>query len=279
MITLRRTVRFSLNPDAPSEASSQSPAVNGFGGHPSMRGFGRYYELEAGCRGRVNPETGYLINIKEVDDAIRTSAIPALARIIERDPTREPADAMPDVWAAARGAMGDLLGRLKLLLTPYYSVTMRDDMPDTVILRQRFDFAASHRLHVPTMSDEENRRVFGKCNHVTGHGHNYQVEPSVAVTVGAEPPLSLHELEQITDRVLIDPFDHKYLNEDTPEFATDGGVNPSVENIAKVFFHKLAAEVDRPGVRLQALTVWETDRTSCTYPAAEDDRGTQERRY
>uniref|UniRef100_A0A8C6XC69 6-pyruvoyltetrahydropterin synthase n=1 Tax=Naja naja TaxID=35670 RepID=A0A8C6XC69_NAJNA len=40
-------------------------------------------------------------------------------------------------------------------------------------------FSASHRLHSPFLSDEENRKLFGKCNNPNGHGHNYKVEVTV----------------------------------------------------------------------------------------------------
>ena len=35
-------------------------------------------------------------------------------------------------------------------------------------------FSAAHRLHSPHLSDEENASLYGKCNHVNGHGHNYK---------------------------------------------------------------------------------------------------------
>ncbi|KAG1935651.1 6-pyruvoyl tetrahydrobiopterin synthase [Pimephales promelas] len=40
-------------------------------------------------------------------------------------------------------------------------------------------FSASHRLHSKSLSDEENKRIFGKCNNPNGHGHNYKVEVTV----------------------------------------------------------------------------------------------------
>ena len=43
---------------------------------------------------------------------------------------------------------------------------------------RRYEFAASHRLHAAGLSAEENRRLYGKCNHPYGHGHNYVVEVS-----------------------------------------------------------------------------------------------------
>ncbi|XP_042338403.1 6-pyruvoyl tetrahydrobiopterin synthase-like isoform X2 [Plectropomus leopardus] len=40
-------------------------------------------------------------------------------------------------------------------------------------------FSACHRLHSIHLSDEENKRVYGKCNNPNGHGHNYTVEVTV----------------------------------------------------------------------------------------------------
>jgi 6-pyruvoyltetrahydropterin/6-carboxytetrahydropterin synthase len=37
-------------------------------------------------------------------------------------------------------------------------------------------FEAAHRLHNPHRSDDWNRTVFGKCNNLHGHGHNYVLE-------------------------------------------------------------------------------------------------------
>ena len=153
-------------------------------------------------------------------------------------------------------------------------------------IRQRFDFSASHRLHVPGLSDEENRRLFGKCNNPGGHGHNYQFEACVAVPSApdlqpvssstsprqppAPAPFTLETLERLADEAIIRRFDHKNLTTDTDEFCPErGGVNATVENIAR-FFHGLLEQTLRnaaPDVRLRSVTVWETDRTSACYPA------------
>ena len=45
-------------------------------------------------------------------------------------------------------------------------------MNDAGVTR-RYDFAAAHRLHSDHLSEEENWRVYGKCNNPNGHGHNY----------------------------------------------------------------------------------------------------------
>ena len=49
-----------------------------------------------------------------------------------------------------------------------------------VYLTRKIEFSASHLYHNPALSDEENRRVFGKCNNPHGHGHNYTLEVTVA---------------------------------------------------------------------------------------------------
>lgn len=36
-------------------------------------------------------------------------------------------------------------------------------------------FSAAHRLHSRELSAEQNRKIYGKCNNPTGHGHNYIV--------------------------------------------------------------------------------------------------------
>ena len=43
---------------------------------------------------------------------------------------------------------------------------------------KRYQFAALHRLHSLELGEEENRTLYGKCNHPYGHGHNYVVEVS-----------------------------------------------------------------------------------------------------
>jgi 6-pyruvoyltetrahydropterin/6-carboxytetrahydropterin synthase len=264
MVDLTRTIRFSINPDGETRQTS-----NGFAGSPSMRGLGRHYELIAICSGSPDPITGYLLDIKSVDRAVRGVAIPIIADACRDRPTTDPADLMPALFASTNESLGGRLTRLTFKLTPTYGVTMQAASPTTVLIRQRFDFAAAHRLHVPSLSPEQNRAVFGKCNNPAGHGHNYGLEPCVEVTLGATPRFSLQELEDLTEHVLIRRFDHKHLNQDTPEFSSEAGAIPSVEEIARVFYDLLAPEVEHasPGARLKSITVWETDRTSATYPA------------
>ena len=223
-----------------------------------MSGLGAHYELVVSCRGEIDPVQGYLINIKEIDAAVRGHAVPRIHAALGAG------DAGSTLREVVRGLPLKGLDSVRWKLSPYYSLEVKTDAPTTVLLRQKFDFCAAHRLHAPSLSAEENRRLYGKCNYPSGHGHNYQFEPCIEVMEPSAMPLS--ELERIADEVVVQRFDHKNLNTDTAEFLDGSGLNPSVENIARVCFELLGPALARPGARLVSVTVWESDRTSCTYP-------------
>lgn len=269
---LSRTVRFCINPDGSTAGS------NGYGARPAMRGLGRYYEMTFTLTGTPDPETGYIVGIQEIDAAARATVIPEIGRRCAQTPTAEPASVLADLWPTIRDAMPRPLARVRWTLTPTYSVEMAmpqadtnpASLPDRVLIRQKFDFAAAHRLHVAGLSDEENRTIFGKCNNPNGHGHNYQVEPAISIPIALTDSFDLSQLEALVDDAVIEPFDHKHLNDDTPEFnEAQGGVIPSVERIAMVCHERLTAKLAQamPDATVEQVTVWETDRTSCTFPA------------
>lgn len=275
MVLLSRTVRFCINDPGPVDGRD-SASSNTFAGAPSMSGLGRYYELVVRCRGEVNPATGYFVNIKAIDQAVRAAAVPIIARACVEDPSQSPSTVLANVLPALSHALGQEVQSVRWKLTPYYGIEMSPREAKTVLIRQQFDFAAAHRLHSPALSDDDNRRVFGKCNNPSGHGHNYRVEPCVAIDLSQferahspASPFGLAELERVTTTAVIDRFDHTHLNQDTPEFASLSGLNPSVENIARVSFELLAPAIRAASqaATLRSITVWETDKTSCTYPA------------
>lgn len=81
-------------------------------------------------------------------------------------------------------------------------------------LSRRYHFSASHRLHVDTLSPEQNRATFGKCNNPFGHGHNYVVEVTVSGPVDAATGMvtNLSDLDSFAQRHMLDLFDHANLN-------------------------------------------------------------------
>ena len=135
-------------------------------------------------------------------------------------------------------------------------------------LSRRETFSASHRLHLPTLSERENRDLFGKCSHVHGHGHNYTLLVTVRGPVDAATGMvmNLVELKQIIHRTVLDKVDHRHLNLDVPEFAT---LNPTAENIACVIWQWLAPSL---GGLLFEVQLQETENNIAVYRSDESDR-------
>src|SRR5262249_60668408 len=59
-------------------------------------------------------------------------------------------------------------------------------------LTRRYWFSASHRLNCSSMSEEENRSVYGKCNNPHGHGHNYALEGTLVSAVDQQTGTVFH---------------------------------------------------------------------------------------
>jgi 6-pyruvoyltetrahydropterin/6-carboxytetrahydropterin synthase len=64
-------------------------------------------------------------------------------------------------------------------------------MPVVTVTR-RLHFNAAHRVHNPALSDEENVRLFGKCNNPICHVLNYILVVSVR---GAVEDLTVYVLD------------------------------------------------------------------------------------
>ena len=128
-------------------------------------------------------------------------------------------------------------------------------------LTRRYRFAASHRLHSSQLGDEENQRVYGKCNNPYGHGHNYVVEVAVSgpVDPGTGMIANLADLDAFVDRQVIEPFDHTYLNEEISAFRERV---PTTENICIEIFNRLR---EFPRAKLERVRVEETSLNSFEY--------------
>ncbi len=288
---LRRTVRFALGPQ-PSRVAFAGARHNPYAGWPSMAGLGVYSEIDVEVTGQPDRVTGYLIDIADVDRAVRDSVLPWLHELFlsqfaahtaaasASSSNHAPLDVaatMPAMTARIASALplaaGSALRAVTWRLTPTLSYSCEMFMPVTiglaesgesgaVELRQRFEFSASHRLHCNELDDANNIRIFGKCNNPSGHGHNYRLEAAVIVPLTGAT-FSHADLERIVDTTVIARFDHKHLNTDVAEFAS---LNPSVEHITKVAHDLLQPVIAAAGATLRSVTVWETEKTCCTYP-------------
>jgi 6-pyruvoyltetrahydropterin/6-carboxytetrahydropterin synthase len=125
-------------------------------------------------------------------------------------------------------------------------------------LTRRYRFSASHRLDNPRLGETENRRIYGKCNSPYGHGHNYALEVTVTGPVNSETGMiaNLAELDPFVEREVIEPFDHKYLNEEVAAFQS---LVPTTENVCREIFRRLEKF---PAARLEKVRIEETSKNS-----------------
>ncbi len=128
-------------------------------------------------------------------------------------------------------------------------------------LGRRYRFSASHRLHTSQLSEEENSRVFGKCNYPHGHGHNYVVEVIMSGDVDPATGMiaNLAELDAFVERQVLEDFDHKSFNEDVPVFRDKV---PTTENLCLEIFQRLKSF---PKAKLERIRVEETGNNSFEY--------------
>jgi 6-pyruvoyltetrahydropterin/6-carboxytetrahydropterin synthase len=128
-------------------------------------------------------------------------------------------------------------------------------MAPNVTVTRRLHFSAAHRVHNPALSDEENRRTFGKCNNPNWHGHNYILDVSVtgAVDDATGYVIDLSRVKAIVHSHVVDKVDHRNLNLEV-DFLRD--VIPTTENVIVAFWRVLEPAL-RPA-RLTRLVLWET---------------------
>jgi 6-pyruvoyltetrahydropterin/6-carboxytetrahydropterin synthase len=126
-----------------------------------------------------------------------------------------------------------------------------------MLLTRRVEFSASHVCRNPGLSEEENRGLFGLEANPRGHGHNYTVEVSVAGSPDAVTGMvmDLAELKDILNREVVGPYDHRFLNYETPPFDK---IIPTTENIARDIWSRIAPRLEAGGRRLHAVRVYET---------------------
>jgi 6-pyruvoyltetrahydropterin/6-carboxytetrahydropterin synthase len=127
--------------------------------------------------------------------------------------------------------------------------------PVTVLVSRRETFNAAHQLRNPRLSDDENRRLFGKC--VNLHGHNYALDVVVAGKIddASGYVLDLKRLSDVVHQQIIQHVDHRNLNTDVPWLE---GLIPTAENLAVTFWERLQREL--PEGALRSVRVWETDK-------------------
>ena len=100
----------------------------------------------------------------------------------------------------------------------------------------------------------------GDCENL--HGHNWRVEVAVTARELDKAGLGIDfKILKSETNTLLKTLDHKYLNDLAP-FAE---LSPSSENIAKFLYHELSSKLNTDNVRVEMITVWESDFANASY--------------
>jgi len=111
-------------------------------------------------------------------------------------------------------------------------------------------FSAAHRLE----------NFYGKCEAL--HGHNWKVEVFLeGERLDGAGLLMDFGVVKARTREVLEEIDHKYLN----ELAAFQEQNPSSENLARYLFQRLSEILNRDGIKVRRVNVWESDNSCAAY--------------
>jgi 6-pyruvoyltetrahydropterin/6-carboxytetrahydropterin synthase len=237
-----------------------------FGRAAFPEGHGHGYRLVVVLRGPVDEATGV---IAPHGDAARV-----LSALHERLDHRNLNVAVPELAHApmtteilARFIFRRLaatlpVARVRLHETPEFFAEYDGTQ---VALGLERSFSAAHCLRRRDLSDEENRRVFGKCANPNGHGHRYAVQATIAGPID-ERTGTLFNLKRFDEamRDTLDLWESTHLDFDGEDFRE----SPSTgENIARVAWPRLDTRLDGLLVRLR---LFETENNRFTLRRRQD---------
>ena len=267
MHKLCRVVRFSVNPFLP-----QTPTgYNSYCSKPGGEGLAVFFALWVELEGAINSDTGFVVNLVDIDRTVRLKAVPIFDKQIRESFSKAEhidlerlCECLAQSGQELRSSFKTRLSRLSLELNPLRKVTMDMEDSDLIYYSEKFEFAAMHKLWNDKFSDEKNFEVFGKCANPTGHGHNYVVEVTVKVPRGSG--FSFGSYSKVVDENFIELVDHKNLNADVEFFADK---NPTVENITAFGWGQLSGKFG--SAVLDEVRVWENDRAFCSYRGQQAD--------
>jgi 6-pyruvoyltetrahydropterin/6-carboxytetrahydropterin synthase len=209
---------------------------------------------------------GMVLNLSDVKHAIRSEVTEQLDfRFLneawpEFDVTN-PEGCLPTTEALVRIIWSRLANQLPLVALRLYesSGLWADYLGQTMdaYLTIRTHFAAAHRLARPELSQEENEQIYGKCARPHGHGHNYLVDVTVRGSIDPRTGMvcDLAALQRLVSDLVVEPFDHTFLNKDVAHFAD---CVPTAENIALHIVDRLSTPVRAIGAQLHKVRLQES---------------------
>lgn len=259
---LTRVVRFSVNPFL-----DETPiGDNSYSSKPSGEGLAIYLCLEVTLEGELETQTGFVVNLTDIDKNMRAFATPIFdAKIRAFYRAGRHIDFLETIvmLREAISSLGSCFDKAKVIsmsleLNPFKKLTIYTAREDMFYYSEKFEFAAMHKLWNDDFTDQENFDVFGKCANPAGHGHNYIVE--VRVSHSCNGDFSYGDFAKVVENRFLSLLDHKNLNVDV-EFFKDKIT--TLENITTFGWNQLNGYFGK--AKLEELTIWENDRAYCSY--------------
>jgi len=133
-----------------------------------------------------------------------------------------------------------------------------------MLVTRRVEFSASHVCRRPDLTDDENASIYGAEANPHGHGHNFTVE----VTLEGEPDpatgmvFDLKKLKHILNLEIVEPFDHRFLNVETPPFDK---LVPTLENMATEIWRRIEPSFAGTPIRVHAVRLYESEELYVDY--------------
>ncbi|WEG12472.1 6-carboxytetrahydropterin synthase [Pullulanibacillus sp. KACC 23026] len=266
MIYLSRKMIFSAAHSYSISEWSEEKNRLVFGPCSHLNGHGHDYTLEVMVKGRLDSNSGIVVNITDIQKIMNELVEKELdgkflnkenAYFKEHIPTTE--NLVTYIWNELEYQFSNCDLHKITLRENDFLYSEKESLP-MVHLTRKYHFSTAHRLHSDLLSEEENIEIFGKCNNPYGHGHNYYLE----VTVSGKPdPITgmvtdLGQLDKIVENNVLKKFDHKHLNLDTDEFKH---LNPTSENVAVVIWDLLKGDLDQ----LYKIGLYETEKNYFEY--------------
>jgi len=236
-----------------------------FGSCSIAPGHGHNYELIVAMAGPLDAD-GMVLNLSEVKHAIRSEVTAQLDfRFLNEtwpdfDLTR-PQGCLPTTEALGLAIWRRLAPQLPLVGLRLFETSnlWADVLANSMeaFLTIRTHFAAAHRLARPELSQEDTEAIYGKCARPHGHGHNYLLDVTVRGSIDPRTGMvcDLAVLQQLVADLVVEPFDHTFLNKDVAFFAT---CVPTAENIALHIADVLTAPIAATGARLHKVRLQES---------------------
>ena len=131
-----------------------------------------------------------------------------------------------------------------------------------ITICRKAHFNAAHKLYNPSLSNDENFEIFGKCSYENFHGHNYELIVKIFGDINPQTGMvmDLSDLKKIIKTEVEDLLDHKNLNLDIPYFKD---IIPTTENLAIFIWNKLKSAI-KIDCKL-SIVLYETPRNYVEY--------------